>query len=190
MMPQGESLQRLWTGVAGALLSAGYLHYSLTEMSRGTLERPGPAVFPIVVGALGILVCLLTCWDAVREGSADPTSDGYLASGEGKAARDGEHADNPVVPEADLGEDSRSGARSPGMIRVYMLVAVILGYILMLPVLGQYIAAAGFGVLTVKAFGHYSWIRAAIYGVALSLGINLFFIELLGVRMPSGLMGV
>lgn len=66
------------------------------------------------------------------------------------------------------------------------MAGAILGYLLLLPFLGQYLASALFGAVAVRLLRDGPWWRAALYGVLLGLVISYVFLELLGVRLPAG----
>ncbi|MGH3662779.1 MAG: tripartite tricarboxylate transporter TctB family protein [Micromonosporaceae bacterium] len=65
-------------------------------------------------------------------------------------------------------------------------LAAVVAYVLTVPFLGQYLAATLFVVAGIKVLGA-SLRTAILYGVALGLGLSFAFIELLGVRMPPGI---
>ena len=70
---------------------------------------------------------------------------------------------------------------------VALFLAATAGYVLLLPWLGQYLASTVFVVLVLKILGVRSWLRAVVFGTAVAVLVSAFFIELLGVRMPGGL---
>jgi putative tricarboxylic transport membrane protein len=67
----------------------------------------------------------------------------------------------------------------------FMITLVV--FILILPVVGQYIAASVYVVASLRFMGGLSWLRSAVYGVAIGAGVSLLFIEFLSIRMPSGM---
>src|SRR5690242_14474580 len=52
------------------LLGASYLGLAV-ELPFGTLDQPGAAVFPVVVGTLMIVISLATVWEGWRMPSGD-----------------------------------------------------------------------------------------------------------------------
>ncbi|MQA94581.1 MAG: hypothetical protein GEV11_07965 [Streptosporangiales bacterium] len=66
------------------------------------------------------------------------------------------------------------------------MAGAILGYLLLLPLIGQYLGSALFGAVAVRLLRGGPWWRAALYGVLLGLVISYIFLELLGVRLPAG----
>jgi putative tricarboxylic transport membrane protein len=71
---------------------------------------------------------------------------------------------------------------------VALFLVLTAGYVLLLPSLGQYLAASIFVVLVLKLLGVRTWIHAVGFGVVIAVLVSGFFIELLGVRMPEGLL--
>jgi len=72
---------------------------------------------------------------------------------------------------------------------VLIFVAVTVAFALLLPVLGQYIAASVYAVAIIKLLSTVSWARAVAYGVLLGAGISFAFITLMQIRLPIGLFG-
>jgi putative tricarboxylic transport membrane protein len=70
---------------------------------------------------------------------------------------------------------------------VLIFLAVTVAFVVVLPVLGQYIAASLYAVAVVKLLSTVSWARAVGYGVLLGAGISFVFITLLQIRLPIGL---
>ncbi|MGW0810871.1 tripartite tricarboxylate transporter TctB family protein [Nonomuraea sp. NPDC002799] len=76
---------------------------------------------------------------------------------------------------------------APGRAKIVLgLAATILAYLLLLPLLGQYLASVLFGAAAVWLLGTRPWWKAAVQGVLLGLVISYVFLELLGVRLPAG----
>lgn len=55
--------------------------------------------------------------------------------------------------------------------------------------LGQYVSSCLFMISGLAILGTRSWQRNVVYGTAIGVGISAFFMELLGVRLPEGLLG-
>ncbi|GFG52691.1 tripartite tricarboxylate transporter TctB family protein [Mycolicibacterium agri] len=70
-----------------------------------------------------------------------------------------------------------------------IFLGATIAFVVLLPYLGQYIAAALYGVAIVKLLSNLSWPRAAAYGAVLGIGISFAFITLLQIRLPVGLFG-
>jgi putative tricarboxylic transport membrane protein len=56
-------------------------------------------------------------------------------------------------------------------------------------VLGQYIASSLFMIASLSILGTRSLLRNVVYGTAIGVGLSAFFMELLEVRLPEGLLG-
>jgi putative tricarboxylic transport membrane protein len=71
------------------------------------------------------------------------------------------------------------------------LVAVFacctVGFALLLPVLGQYVAATLYLVAMLRLLSDLGWWRVLGYGVALGVGVSAFFVEVLMIRLPEGI---
>jgi hypothetical protein len=72
---------------------------------------------------------------------------------------------------------------------VLIFLAVTVAFVVLLPVLGQYIAASVYAVAIIKLLSSLSWARAVAYGVVLGAGISFAFITILQIRLPVGLFG-
>lgn len=73
-------------------------------------------------------------------------------------------------------------------LRLVVVFAVsTLGFIVLLPVLGQYVAGALYMVITMKFLGSVPWWKAIAYGVVLSSVLAWLFINLLNISLPGGM---
>lgn len=68
---------------------------------------------------------------------------------------------------------------------IIFCVATVL-YVVLLPILGQYIAASLYCVALVKFLSKLPWWRAILYGLVLAIGISWIFLNLLQIRLPDG----
>lgn len=73
--------------------------------------------------------------------------------------------------------------------RLFGLIAALLGYIVLLPWLGQAPTAVLFFVALMRVLSDYSWPRVIAYALLMSLGVYVVFVWLLKVPMPAGLLG-
>jgi putative tricarboxylic transport membrane protein len=74
--------------------------------------------------------------------------------------------------------------------RVLLLMAVALvAFVGLYQTLGQYIASSLFMIAGLSLLGSRSMVRNIVYGTAIGVGISAFFMELLSVRLPDGLLG-
>lgn len=69
------------------------------------------------------------------------------------------------------------------------LLLALVGFVLVYPLLGQYVASILFMILALRLLGSRSLVRTVVYGALIGLGVSYFFVDLLGVRLPSGILG-
>lgn len=72
---------------------------------------------------------------------------------------------------------------------VLAFLGATVAFVVLLPMLGQYIAASLYAVAVIKLLSTLSWARAVAYGVLLGGGISFAFITLMQIRLPVGLFG-
>lgn len=60
------------------------------------------------------------------------------------------------------------------------------GFALLLPILGQYVAATLYLIVVLRVLSELAWWRVLAYGVALGVGVSAFFTEVLMIRLPGG----
>jgi putative tricarboxylic transport membrane protein len=70
--------------------------------------------------------------------------------------------------------------------RLLIMTCLLLGYILLLPWLGQLICSILFSLVLLRVLSDLSWLRIVLYSLALSLALYVVFIVLLKVPMPRG----
>ncbi|TCP54258.1 tripartite tricarboxylate transporter TctB family protein [Tamaricihabitans halophyticus] len=58
-----QARARLMICLLSVLLGAGYLLMAL-DVPRGSIERPGPGVFPLLAGGLAVFAGLLVSWES------------------------------------------------------------------------------------------------------------------------------
>ncbi|MGV6873554.1 tripartite tricarboxylate transporter TctB family protein [Pseudochelatococcus sp. B33] len=73
--------------------------------------------------------------------------------------------------------------------RLFILVALLFGYVLVLPWLGQIATGFVFSALLMRILSELSWLRIAVYSLALSVSIDFVFARLLAVPLPAGIFG-
>lgn len=101
-----------------------------------------------------------------------------------------------AVISAALMVESAFGANAGGPVEVprgdqLRLVALFggctVGFALLLPLLGQYVAATLYLIAMLRVLSELAWWRVLAYGVALGVGVSAFFIEVLVIRLPEGI---
>jgi len=73
--------------------------------------------------------------------------------------------------------------------RGLLMAAALILFIAFYQFLGQYLASSLFMIAALFVLGTRSWLRNVCYGTAIGVGISAFFVELLGVRLPEGILG-
>jgi putative tricarboxylic transport membrane protein len=74
-------------------------------------------------------------------------------------------------------------------LRLLSVTALLLGYFLALPVLGQFICSALFCAFLMRLLSDLGWRRIAVYSLVISIGLYALFMKLLQVPMPRGIGG-
>jgi putative tricarboxylic transport membrane protein len=72
--------------------------------------------------------------------------------------------------------------------RLSSLVALLLGFLITLPLFGQLISSAIFCMLLMRVISDLSWLRIAIYSLVMSSALYGVFVLLLKVPMPRGVL--
>lgn len=171
----GSSRRR--EALTGVCVAAGGLVLLLATFA---IEEPprvspglGPSVLPFVVSA-GLILCggLLTLSAARGRGQSPGLEDDVL----------GEDAD-------DL-DDLLGDAPTPIAWRnLGVIVALMVGYAFAFVPLG-FIASTALFLFAVTTFVDPTrWLRNAIFGAVIGVGVYYLFVEALAVRLPSGILG-
>jgi putative tricarboxylic transport membrane protein len=144
---------------AGSVLAVGLVYEAMAlKMPRGTLAYPGPGFAPVLVGAFLIATALGCLVQELRPRS--------------RAA-----APAPVAAE---------GARDTG--KVVQLVAVMVGYALLLKPLGFPIAVCALVAIAIRIFGYRRWVRAVAIASVVAAFSYVSFAVWLKVPLPLGLL--
>jgi hypothetical protein len=72
---------------------------------------------------------------------------------------------------------------------VVLMTVALLAFVALYQFLGQYIASSLFLIAALSILGTRSLVRNIVYGTAIGVTISAFFMELLEVRLPEGLLG-
>jgi putative tricarboxylic transport membrane protein len=152
----GKRKGRIVTGVLGLLLGAWFSWYTWVDLAMGTQDRPGPGVFPLVVGVALAVVSLFT----IAEAWVTDQITGEIRLPRGEKRR-----------------------------KALLMAAALIVFVACYQFLGQYIASSLFMIAALFILGTRSWVRNVLYGTAIGVGISAFFMELLGVRLPEGVLG-
>jgi len=142
------------TGTIGVLLSIVYLYLS-DETPFGTLDQPGPRVWPTIVGFMVLLGSAFTLWEAWRM----PRDHTF------------------VLP-------SGAGAK-----RVILLIALMVGYFLLMEPMGQLFSSILFCALMMRLISPMTWTRIIIASVSICVVMYVLFVVVLQIPMPKGPLG-
>jgi hypothetical protein len=151
---------RRMVGVAALLLAAVYAVDAWQALSMGRWHKPGAAIFPIAVGLL-LAISAISVLLEKHGGAADPM---------------------PATFSLPAGPDLR---------RLLRVMAAFAVYFVAMPLLGNMIASALFLLATMWLLSDdpdKSLPRLALYAVAMALSFEVFFVRLLKVQMPGGIL--
>jgi putative tricarboxylic transport membrane protein len=138
-------------------MAVGVLTGAFTIDEGTTYQAVGPRVFPLLVGAGMCLVSAIGVVQAFRGNDPEQL------------------------------EQLREEIRATHWPSVFLLVAALLGYVLLLTPLGYWQTTAVFFVVVARVLGSRKLIRDASIGVVLALAVYLLFDRLLGIGLPSGI---
>lgn len=75
-----------------------------------------------------------------------------------------------------------------GRKRLLSTIGLLLGYFLILPLLGQIITSTVFCMLLFRVLSKISWSRVVVYSLAMSIALNIVFIFTFKIPMPRGML--
>jgi len=145
-------LNRYRLAVAGGVLTVvGVIYLVLaTSYSLGTLDQPGPGLFPVAVGVLLAGTAIGTLLEGIRRPLAE------------------------AVPEF----DRRSA------LRTVLVFAVVVGYVLLVGVIGHLLASTIAAAILLKSQGT-KWLWTIVVALALGFASQFVFDDILGVPLPT-----
>jgi putative tricarboxylic transport membrane protein len=143
----------------------------------------------LVVGAVGLLVAIGYTSESflIPMGDLAQPGPGLFPRGVGIAFA---VISVIVMLEAVLSENGAGAIEAPRgeQLRLVLLFAgCTIAFALVLPVLGQYVAATLYLIAMIRVLSELSWWRVVALGVALGVGVSAFFIEVLMIRLPEGI---
>jgi hypothetical protein len=147
-------------GVIALLLAAAYTVDAWQTLSMGRWHKPGAAIFPIAVGLL-LAISAISVLLERHGGTEDPM---------------------PATFSLPAGADLR---------RLLMVMAAFALYFLTMSLLGNLIASALFLLAAMWLLSDdpdKSVMRLALYAVAMAVMFEVFFVRLLKVQMPAGVL--
>ena len=122
---------------------------------------PGPTVFPFILGAAMAAAAL---WLLILPGEPDNEKKGFLDAGERKGFRE--------------------------KWRFYLMWALLIAYVLLLPELGFIICSAVLLAAFFFLLGESHWYLGISIAVVFSLGIYFLFAKALQINLPMGILEV
>jgi hypothetical protein len=147
-------------GVLALLLAAVYAVDAWQTLSMGRWHKPGAAIFPIALGLL-LAISAISVLLERHGGAGDPM---------------------PATFSLPAGADLRRLMKVMGAFALYFLA---------MPLLGNMIASALFLLATMWLLSddpNKSVTRLSLYAVAMALVFEVFFVRLLKVQMPAGVL--
>jgi len=153
-------LARRIIGVLALLLAAVYAVDAWQTLSMGRWHKPGAAIFPIALGLLLAIAAISVLLE--KHGGADDPM--------------------PATFSLPAGADLR---------RLLKVMAAFALYFLAMPLLGNLIASALFLLAAMWLLSddpNKSAMRLSLYAVAMALMFEVFFVRLLKVQMPAGVL--
>ena len=147
-------------GVIALLLAAAYAVDAWQTLSMGRWHKPGAAIFPIAVGLL-LAISAISVLLEKHGGADDPM---------------------PATFSLPAGADLRRLLKTMGAFALYFLA---------MPLLGNLIASALFLLAAMWLLSddpNKSVMRLSLYAVAMALMFEVFFVRLLKVQMPAGVL--
>jgi len=158
---RGIRRELIIVGVVLVALSAGIGGMAIQLAARRNFEPDSSGTFPLIVGAGLLVFSIMFLIQAIR-----PRDEGHLE----------QYMDNEK--------------RTTRIRVVIWLVAVLVGYALIIVLAGYTISTAVLFIVVSRLLGEKRWWLNAIVGVLLAAAIYFGFTMLLGVRLPAGFLGV
>lgn len=151
---------------AGLILAVGLVYEIMAlNMPRGRLSYPGPGFFPLVIGVFLIamaLGCLLQEIFSRKRGAVPSAS--------------------PLPSQDSAATDDRN------VNKTFQLMALMLGYALVLKPLGFLISICAFLVVAIRIFGYRRWLPALAMAAVIVAVSYVSFVLWLKVPLPMGIL--
>jgi len=154
------------------------------QLGTGSVDGPGPGMFPALAAGLLLVSSLATTVTGTR---ADDSSSGtgHPAAGGGVEPDGPTDAGMAAPPDADA---AAGAAQAPGrpLARIATVLAVPLVYVAVVGALGHALAAACGAALVVRVLGRRRWRVVTAIALAIGFGSDLLVRGVLGVSLPVG----
>ncbi|MEY8569596.1 tripartite tricarboxylate transporter TctB family protein [Brevibacterium linens] len=161
---------------AATLVVAIGFTWQATSLPMGTLERPGPGLFPVVVGAFFILMCCVAIVEAQLERFKMSREVGHSSS-----------AEQSAVIEEDTEEVVDDGP--PNLRKIIAFLAILTAYVVLFVPLGFFVSTvlALIAISTLlSGISRKDIIRNVIFAIALTFLLYFIFAMTLDIRLPPG----
>jgi len=151
---------------AGLMLAVGLVYETMAlNMPRGSLAYPGPGLFPMIIGAFMIAMALGCVLQEIVPRMREKKPEAYS------------------LPSAD-GAD----AEERNVAKTFQLIALMVGYILLLKPLGFPIAICAFLAVAIRIFGYRKWLPALAMAAIITVVSYVSFVVWLAVPLPMGIL--
>lgn len=189
-------------GLVAAIAGAVVISYAFSMPTLGE-GRPGPGLFPGIIGGLlalfGLGLAVRSWWSARRGQPGDVDSDAILEAivHEGSTPR----PDEEDAARAAANDDARTHEPHAATVVVQdvparrlalnavVVIASVVGYIVLADTLG-FLVTMTLVAYAVMVVLNYGWLRSAVYAVATSVALWALFERGLRVQLPDGVLGV
>lgn len=169
--------RNLIAGLAAVVIGGIYLWMAFGLQASALADAVGPAGLPRILGAIMIGLGLILCVQALFAGSRSSAAAGVPST---QAGGDAE------TDEAD--SDEAGGFALAGVVRAGGLLAIGIGYLLIIRTVG-YIIAVGALIIVATLYGgaKLSW-RVFAIGIAGAVVYWILFVEILRIPLPAGML--
>jgi hypothetical protein len=151
---------------AGLILAVGLVYEIMAlNMPRGRLSYPGPGLFPMIIGIFLVATALGCLLQEIlpRKRGAGPS----------------------VSP---LPNQDAAAPANRNVIKTFQLMALMIGYTLVLKPLGFLISIFAFMVVAIRIFGYRRWVPALAMAAVIAGISYVSFVLWLKVPLPLGIL--
>ena len=152
---------------AGVMLAVGLVYGIMAlNMPRGRLSYPGPGLFPTIVGIFLVATAL-----------------GCLIQEILSRRKKGEGPSASPLPDRDSAAPPRRNVQ-----KTFQLMALMVGYTLMLKTLGFLVCIGVFLVVAIRIFGYRRWVPVLAMAAVIAAISYITFVLWLKVPLPLGIL--
>jgi putative tricarboxylic transport membrane protein len=162
----------LIAGMAALLIGGGYLAMAFQLRASALADAVGPAGLPKVLGFLMVGLGLVLCIQAALAARTRPWRSAIAAAPEGRVEAE------PA--------DEAEGVGLAGLSKAGGLLAIAVGYLLIVKVVGYPVAVAALLVAVALHGGVKATWRVVLIGIAGAAAYWVLFVVILGIPLPGG----